>query len=154
MDDEIKCEMDEKTAKAGAARRRYTLQTGKLANDTDVIAFLCDEIEYCRDKIKKVPGAITIEFLEKELRRCQDKIKEKDKRINELILQCDALTKKAPAQELTTERVADSGIMTLVTHLEYERVQDVLLRNGYFVCSHFDDETTEDETITIEYWRG
>lgn len=129
MDEEARC-LAVKTAKICAARKRYALQTGKLANDMDVIAFLCDEIEYLRDKIKG-----------------------KDERIIELVSQCDEIMQKKQHKEVTTEQAADSGIMTLVTHSEYERVQDVLLRNGYFVCSHIDDEN-DDETITIEYWRG
>ena len=60
-------------------------------------------------------------------------------------------------QTLTTfteERTSEGGTMTLATHTKYEEVQDILLRNGYFVTSHFDDDNTEDETITIEFWRG
>ena len=146
--------MDDET-KVRSARMRYMRSTGKPSNDVAVIAFLCDEIEGMREKVKECDKALfTVEFLEKELGRCRETIASKNKRINELILQCDALKQKEPAQEITTERAADGGIMTLLTHTDYEKVQDVLLRNGYFVCSHFDDETTEDETITIEYWRA
>lgn len=60
-------------------------------------------------------------------------------------------------QTLTTfteDRTSDGGTMTLATHTKYEEVQEILLRNGYFVTSHFDDENSEDETITIEFWRA
>lgn len=62
-------------------------------------------------------------------------------------------------QTLTTfaeERTSDGGTMTLATHTDTKTVQEVLLQNGYYVCSHIDDETNEqdDETITIEFWRA
>ena len=143
--------MDDEMKKANAARCRYTLSTGVTANDTKVIAFLCDEIEYYRDKIKKNPGGITIEFLEKELGRCRDTIKKKDERINELISQVDALTPKEPAQEFTTEQAADGGIMTIKYGTCYQDIASVLLANGYFVCCHINDDK---QTITIEFWRA
>ena len=142
--------MDDEMKKANAARRRYTLNTGISENDTKVIAFLCDEIERMREKVKECDkGRFTIEFLEKELRRCRDKIKEKDERINELILQCDALTPKE--QEFTTEQDTDGGIMTIKNAACYQDIVSILLANGYFVCCHIDDEN---ETIAIEFWRA
>lgn len=130
MDDEARCLVAEKIAKICAARKRYTLQTGKLANDTDVIAFLCDEIEYLRDKIKG-----------------------KDERIIELVSQCDEIMQEKRRKEVTTEQAADSGIMTIKNATCYQDIVSILLSNGYFVCCHFDDENNG-ETMTIEYWRG
>lgn len=128
MDDEARCLIAEKIAKICAARKRYTLQTGKLANDTDVIAFLCDEIEYLRDKIKG-----------------------KDERIIELVSQCDEIMQEKRRKEVTTEQAADS--MTIKNATCYQDIVSILLSNGYFVCCHIDDEN-DGETMTIEYWRG
>lgn len=61
-------------------------------------------------------------------------------------------------QTLTTfaeERTSDGGTMTLSrTTAKWKLVAECLLENGYFVTSHFDDENTEDKTITIEFWRA
>lgn len=56
----------------------------------------------------------------------------------------------------TEDRTSDGGTMTLATHTDTKTVQEVLLQNGYYVCSHIDDEPNkqDDETITIEFWRA
>lgn len=83
-------------------------------------------------------------FLEKEI----DSYREKIERMEQFGDTVQTLT------TFTEDRTSDGGTMTLATHTKYEEVQEILLRNGYFVTSHFDDENSEDETITIEFWRA
>lgn len=58
--------------------------------------------------------------------------------------------------EFTTEQISDGGCVTIKNANCYQDFIGILLANGYFVCSHIDDEPNEqdDETITIEFWRA
>ena len=119
-----------------------------------------DEIDFYKKAMKRVQSVLKkpitditlVAFLEKEIDDYRDKIEHKDSRINELILQCDALTPKEPAETFTTEQASDGGVMTLSRKTaSWKLVTECLLTNGYFVCCHFDDE---DEIVTIEYFRA
>lgn len=52
------------------------------------------------------------------------------------------------------ERAADGGVMTIKKSMCYQNIVQILLSNGYFVCCHIDDDDSEEETITIEFWRA
>lgn len=81
-----------------------------------------------------------IVFLEKEI----DSYREKIERMEQFGDTVQTLTTFAE------DRTSDGGTMTLSrTTARWKLVAECLLENGYFVTSHFDDET-----ITIEFWRA
>lgn len=122
------------------ALERYRNAT---ANNTafkdDVIVFLEKEIDSYREKLERMENNV-------------ERMAEKNQRLK---LRLNAIYGVQSAAAITLEeRTSDGGTMTLATHTKYEEVQEILLRNGYFVTSHFEDENSEDETITIEFWRA
>jgi uncharacterized protein YydD (DUF2326 family) len=134
----------------------------------DVIVFLekeisryCDKIEELNDRMNTMYGARTAEEVTKKLeewRREQDALTTRVEQLGQIVEnKMDKLLGET-VQTLTTfteERTSDGGVMTLATHTNTNAVQEVLLQNGYFVCSHIDDEPNEqdEETITIEFWK-
>lgn len=148
------------------ALARYRAATGENTVFKDnVIIFLEKEIDRYKGIIQRMENNVdqvlervkttdsildSIAAAEQELsNKCDAGIEQLRKMIENKADQVHGDT----VQTFTDERISDSGRMTLATHTKYEEVQEILLRNSYFVMSHFDDENIDDETVTIEFWK-
>jgi hypothetical protein len=142
---------------------RYIAATKHDSNvpiDTfDVIVFLEKEIDSYRDEIGKkkimlnsMYGAQTAGAITGRLNEWKN-----ENAVRELRNKYDALCERVEQLGQMVENNMNSttdGVMTLSRKTaSWKLVAECLLSNGYFVCSHIDDDNN-DETITIEYWRA
>lgn len=141
------------------ALERYRNATHENAAFKDnVIIFLEKEIDNYRDKLFKMAlnsmygvqtaGAITTGRINES--KNENAVRELHNKYDDL---CERVEQLGQMVENNMNSTTD-GFMTLSRKTaSWKLVAECLLSNGYFVCSHIDDDNNG-ETITIEYWRA
>lgn len=148
------------------ARERFQkMNGGKEPTDPELMIFLIDEIDQYREKIKEaeqlekrradqftkmILGRDEFAKYTKETADFCETTKDAIFALNERVTQlCEQSTK---LETLSVDRTADGGVMTVTNKNEaWRTIAMNLLRNGYFVCVNVD---TEEQTVTIEFWRA
>lgn len=157
-----------------ARERFWKTNGGKEPTDPELMVFLLDEIDQYREKIKEA------EQLEKQranefakyTKETADFSESVAEAVQEMANRWETLSKRVEQlgqmienkmdqvlgdtietmRGINAERAADGGTMTVTNKNEaWRTIAMNLLRNGYFVCVNID---TEEQTVTIEFWRG
>ena len=124
----------------------------------DVIVFLEKEIDRCRDEIGKKKIMLNSMYGVSTACAIAGRLNEweHENAVRELRNKCNALCERVEQLGQMVENNMNStrdGVVRIKNSACYQDFIGILMNNGYFVCSHIDDDNNG-ETITIEYWRA
>lgn len=139
-----------------ACERYRKLNGGRLVFMVDLVIFLEKEIDSLRTKNEELKTAI--DRKEKEIKVNNDFAESVAEAVQEMANRWTETSKRIEQLGQTIEngvdvgQIEDGGKMTLKRNAGgYMSVVDKLLSEGYFICTHMENDDNE---LTIEFWRA